>query len=109
MPRAKRQQRVLINNQTSKRIRIYYRGATGFKLKVTILLFPEEDKRLTSLHQEAVIKPKHFLSIPLRGDWRTFNGFVYDTTGVKRICLKVEQTDYPEKNEYILRIKELVN
>lgn len=109
MPRTKRQKYVLINNQTSRRIRIYYRGTTSFKLRVVVLLFPNEDPGLTSLHHEATIKPQHFLSIPLKEDWTTFNGFVFDASRVKQICLKAEQATYPQSKEYVLKIKELAN
>lgn len=111
MPRTKtkHQKRALINNQTNRKLRIYYKGAAVLKLKVIILLFPEESPRLASFHQEATLEPKRFLPIPLTGDWKTFNGFLCDTSRVKQICLKVEQTNYPESNEYVLRINELVN
>lgn len=109
MPRKKRQKYVLINNQTSQKIRIYYRGTTSFKLRVAVLLFPNEDPGLASLHHEATIEPKHFLSIPLKEDWTIFNGFIFDASRVKQFCLKAEQSTYPESKEYVLRIKELAN
>lgn len=109
MPRTKRQKCVLINNQTSRKIRIYYRGTTSFKLKVAVLLFPNEDPGLASLHHEATIKPNHFLSIPLKEDWTIFNGFIFDPSRVKQICLKAEQATYPQSNEHVLKIRELAN